>query len=521
MNASTQVGVDTRFRSALRRMQQAGRIRTFAREADPEFQIAGMMKKLDGGAALLFPRVKGHGMPVIGNVLCCRENCEAAFGMDYRGIRASVARAFGNPVAPVRVANAPVHEHVYRRGKDGAFDIGGLLPVLAHSEGDSGRFITAGIVVVQDPETGVYNASYHRLQLIGAQRTAVKLDFGRHLRAACERAQRMGRPLPIAVCIGTDLAVHYAAATMGSQMPESTDELAIAGGMRGEPVPVIKALTQEMLARSRFALKMPSLPAGRRIRVVDATDVEEPGATGTSWRVHYTLQLPSLSCDFFEVTDAQGGETYKRVPVRRGDIILGDRGYSHREGVAHVLKHHGDVVVRVNSTSFPLLTARGAPLLLLPTLRTLRGHTPKEWPVQFDAAGTRFPARLCAIRKSRAAAERAKKRALRESGKKNKQIRPETLEAAEYVFVLATMPAALLTAWQVLELYRVRWQVELAFKRMKSLLGVGHVPKYDPHSARAWIQAKLLTVLLIEQLITEARFFSPWGFHVTTAQPVA
>ena len=320
--------------------------------------------------------------------------------------------------------------------------------------------------------------------------------------------------------VASGLSLRQAVARASVTGLAAVSDVALLKRMRASE-PWLQALTQEMLARSRFALKMSSLPAGRRIRVVDATDVEEPGATGTSWRVHYTLQLPSLSCDFFEVTDAQGGETYKRVPVRRGDIILGDRGYSHREGVAHVLKHHGDVVVRVNSTSFPLLTARGAPLLLLPTLRTLRGHTPKEWPVQFDAAGTRFPARLCAIRKSRAAAERAKKRALRESGKKNKQIRPETLEAAEYVFVLATMPAALLTAWQVLELYRVRWQVELAFKRMKSLLGVGHVPKYDPHSARAWIQAKLLTVLLIEQLITEARFFSPWGFHVTTAQPVA
>jgi hypothetical protein len=283
----------------------------------------------------------------------------------------------------------------------------------------------------------------------------------------------------------------------------------------------LQALTQEMLARSRFALKMPPLPAGRRIRVVDATDVEEPGATGTSWRVHYTLLLPSLNCDFFEITDATGSETYKRVPIRRGDILLGDRGYGHREGVAHVLKHHGDVVVRLTSTNFPLMTARGAPLPLLPTLRTLRGHTPKEWPVRFAAAGTGFPARLCAIRKSRAAGERAKKKALRESVKKHQQIRPDTLEAAEYVFVLATMPAEQLTAWQVLELYRVRWQVELAFKRMKSLLGVGHVPKYDPHSARAWIQAKLLTVLLIEQLITEARLFSPWGFHVAAAQPVA
>jgi len=241
MDASTQVVIDTSFRAALRRMQQAGRVDTYAHEADPEFQIAGMMKKLDGGPALLFPRVKGHAMPVLGNMLSCKENCEAAFGVDYRGIRQFVARALGNPVAPVRVAKAPVHENVHRE-----FDLGKLLPVLRHTDGDSGRFITAGIVVVRDPETGVYNASYHRLQLIGPQRTAIKLDFGRHLRAAYERAQKMGKPLPIAVCIGTDLAVHYTAATMGSQMPESSDELAIAGGLRGEPIPVVQSLTSDM-----------------------------------------------------------------------------------------------------------------------------------------------------------------------------------------------------------------------------------------------------------------------------------
>ena len=241
MDASSQVVIDTSFRSALRRMQQAGRVDTYTHEADIEFQIAGMMKKLDGGPSLLFPKVKGHGMPVLGNMLSCRENCEAAFGVDYRGIRRFVARALGNPVAPVLVTKAAVHENVHRE-----FDLGRMLPVLRHTDGDSGRFITAGIVIVKDPETGVYNASYHRLQLIGPQRTAIKLDFGRHLRVAYERAQKLGKPLPIAVCIGTDLAVHYTAATMGAQMPESADELAIAGGLRGEPIPVVKALTQEL-----------------------------------------------------------------------------------------------------------------------------------------------------------------------------------------------------------------------------------------------------------------------------------
>jgi len=222
-------------------MQAAGRINTYAHEADTEYQVAGIMKKLDGGPSILFPRIKGHAMPVLGNMLSCKENCEAAFGTDYMGIRQFVTRALGNPVPPVRVAKAPVHENVLRE-----FDLGKVLPILRHTEGDSGRFITAGIIVVQDPETGVYNASYHRLQVIGPQRTAIKLDFGRHLRAAYERAQKLGKPLPIAVCIGTDLAVHYTAATMGAQMPESADELAIAGALRGEPLPVVKGITQDL-----------------------------------------------------------------------------------------------------------------------------------------------------------------------------------------------------------------------------------------------------------------------------------
>ena len=259
MNDSTRIAIDTSFRGALKRMQAAGRIRTFPKAVSTEFEIAGMMKKLDGGPALMFPKVTGFDVPVIGNLISCKENCEAAFGTDYRGIRDFVARAFGNPLPPVLVADAPVHQNVKLAGQ---FDLGRDLPILRHTDGDSGRFITAGIIVVQDPETGVYNASYHRLQLLGPNRTGIKLDFGRHLRAAYERAQKMGKPLPIAVCLGTDLAVHYTAATMGSQMPESADELAVAGGLRGEPIPVVKGKTQPIHypAETEFVLEGVLLP---------------------------------------------------------------------------------------------------------------------------------------------------------------------------------------------------------------------------------------------------------------------
>jgi 2,5-furandicarboxylate decarboxylase 1 len=235
--------LDTRFRSALDRMIECGRLQAYTAPVDPHLEIAAIMKRRDGDPALLFTDVKGHDMPVVGNFLACQENCEAAFAADFHSIRQLIARAFGSPKPPTLVANAPAQENVLREG----FDLGRLLPVLHHTSADSGRFITAGVVIVCDPETSIYNASYHRLELIGPSRTAIKLDYGRHLRLAFERAKRLGVSLPVAVCIGTDLALQYMAATMGSQMPEGADEIAVAGGFAGRALPVVKAVSQDLL----------------------------------------------------------------------------------------------------------------------------------------------------------------------------------------------------------------------------------------------------------------------------------
>ncbi len=275
----------------------------------------------------------------------------------------------------------------------------------------------------------------------------------------------------------------------------------------------LRELARQMFEESRFATATMQAPTGRRLRAVDATTVQEPGATGTDWRVHYCISLPDMRCDFYQITDAKGGETYKRLPIQAGDIILGDRGYCHREGVAHVLRQHGDVIVRLNSTSFPLLCARRETTFeMLSRLRRLQGRQPKEWVVRFKAEDSLWKGRFCAVRKSRMAADVAKKKILMEASKKQRNVRPETLEFAEYVFIFASVPRSTISTRQVLDLYRARWQIELCFKRFKSLLGLGHLPKRSDVSARAWIEGKLLTVLLIERLADEARFFSPWGF---------
>lgn len=317
---------------------------------------------------------------------------------------------------------------------------------------------------------------------------------GLSLKQAAMRAQVQG------LASLTDVALHKRLKTSGDWLCE---------------------LSRRMFETSRFAHTITS-PEGRRLRAVDATTVEEPGATGTDWRVHYSVCLPDLACDFYEVTDVKGGETYTRIPVARGDIILGDRGYSHRKGVAHVLQSGGDAIVRLSSRGFPLLTAnQDRRFPLLSRLRTLKQGRCREWAVRFTHEEDHFPARLCAVRKSKAAADATKRKINKEAARKGKRVLPNTLEFANFVFVLTTLDRQVLGTRQVLDLYRARWQVELCFKRLKSLLQLGQLPKKSDASARAWIQGKMLTVMLIERLLTEARLFSPWGFDLAAAESMA
>jgi hypothetical protein len=125
-------------------------------------------------------------------------------------------------------------------------------------------------------------------------------------------------------------------------------------------------------------------------RIVDATTIQEPGAKEISWRVHYTVRLPTLACDFVSVTSVRGGETLCRIPVRPGEVILADRGYSHRGGVAWVLSQGAHVIVRHQGANFPLLQLKGGNFELLPKLRGLSGHQPGGWAVAFEDGGHRW-----------------------------------------------------------------------------------------------------------------------------------
>jgi hypothetical protein len=280
-------------------------------------------------------------------------------------------------------------------------------------------------------------------------------------------------------------------------------------------------MNSELMAR--WVVRQPSSVYGERwnVRVVDGTEVTEPGPTGSSWRVHYVIGLPSLRCSAVEVTDSQGagnGETFARFPVSRGDLFLGDRAYGVTRGIRHVVKNGGDVLVRFGWNNLPLWNEnKKARFNLFTHLRKLRGTVLGDWPVFVGDDTQMVPGRVCAIRKSRQAIEASHKRVRRKSQKHGSTILPQTLEASEYIFVFTTVPASLLSPAQVLEFYRGRWQVEIVFKRLKSLMELGHLRKTDDQSARAWIHGKLFVAFVLEALLRQGESFFPWGYPLLSA----
>lgn len=275
-------------------------------------------------------------------------------------------------------------------------------------------------------------------------------------------------------------------------------------------------LCRVMLEESR--INIPTPKNGLRIKAVDATIVKEPGKTGSQWRIHYGLRLPGLECDHFDLTPTEGsgtGETFNRHPIAPQDYIMGDRGYCTPGGVAYVHSRKGYVLVRLNSSALPLFDALGKPFRLLNRMRALKAvGQPKEWNVLVSGPkGELIPGRLCALRKSEQAILVAQKRRKRKANKLGRKLKPATLELEKYVIVFTTFPKHNFSTGEILNWYRVRWQIELIFKRFKSIAQLGHLPKYDEASSKAWLLGKMFVALLTQKLLRFARDFSPWGYQ--------
>ena len=253
---------------------------------------------------------------------------------------------------------------------------------------------------------------------------------------------------------------------------------------------------------------------GRPVRLVDATAVAKAGRddrqSGGVWRVHSVFDLASERFTAFALTDESEGEVIDRADVVAGEIRVGDRAYLQPDRVAKVLDDGADIVVRAKWNGAHWLDADGNRVDLVGLLKKARGKGLIDQPIFIkNSAKKPMALRLVAIRKPKPACDLTIEKITRRARDMGRKLMPETLVAAEWVIIVTSLDRDEYPLSAISDLYRLRWRIEIAFKHLKSGVGLAGPPGDDPRSAKAHILCNLLLALLTEPLIAEHLGDSP------------
>jgi len=267
----------------------------------------------------------------------------------------------------------------------------------------------------------------------------------------------------------------------------------------------LEALVAGMVEPGRFAS---SAWGGYVLIAADATSVSRPGAKGTTARLHYAMHLSDLRPRCIRITDDKVGETMRNYDVEPGELWIVDRGYSNPPSVLDCVRKGGAILVRFNRHSLPVYDSHGeridVPALITTTPRRGRVQHQRVRVIATDGAEVR--AQLCWVWLPKPAADKARAHAVRD-GERD----PAELDLAEYFIVLTTAPSSRLTAEQAVELYGARWQIELDFKRDKSIGELDQLPSELPETIRSWLCAKVLLDLIARRLAAQSVALPPSG----------
>ncbi len=273
----------------------------------------------------------------------------------------------------------------------------------------------------------------------------------------------------------------------------------------------LRWMSVELLHKRGISTTIPKWIKKYNVKSVDASVVTEPGSTGSDWRLHYCMDLFELQCDQFNITGPEVGESFLNFSISKNDLYIGDRAYGRLKGIKHIIENDADCIVRLKSKAFNLYDDSNVKINLLEKLKNLDLGQIGDWKVKGKTNKIdEVELRICAIRKSNEESEKSIRKVKSEMKKKQQTVNPETLELHRYIILATTLNDV--EAVNIMELYRARWQIEIAFKRLKSIIGFGHLPKTDKDSCRAWLHGKFFVALLTQAVVDEGRFFSPWGY---------
>lgn len=301
---------------------------------------------------------------------------------------------------------------------------------------------------------------------------------------------------------GADLPLRQTVALMEEAGGPSLSPMRLHKKM-ARAAPYLRALVERMVDWPSEGA--PELWGGYVLTAVDATVVCGPGATGTDARIHTKLSVADVSLAAVEVTDERGGETFKRFSWERGELVLGDRAYCSPSGIQHVIDGEADVLVRYRLSCLELLDPVGKVVDVLARVAHLRVGDTLDLDVDAKLPRRKSRGRLIAHRLPDDAVERARKRLRKELGTVSAQV----MESAKYVLLFTTALRSRLDAERCLLAYRLRWQIELQFKRWKSLCGFDVLPNYRDDTTLAWLYAKVLLGALLDRMASSPIEASP------------
>jgi hypothetical protein len=283
-----------------------------------------------------------------------------------------------------------------------------------------------------------------------------------------------------------------------------------------------------LLRRAAAAPAVAGPLPGRRLRIADGSAVARPGGQGAGWRLHATYDPVAGRLTDLELTDDRGAEGFARTAWRAGDVALGDRCYARPPALRQLLAAGADFIVRTGWARLRLVEADGAPLAWEPLFDALAPGEVAERAVAVDYSGqgrrsrgkATFPARLIVLRLPPETAERATAAVRRKHRRHYARHRllPLTVRSASYLMLVTSLPPAV-SAAEVLAAYRLRWQVELAFRRLKGLLGLNRLPAKGEALARTWLLAHLILALLIEDAAQDLLAVPPFAAGDFRAAP--
>lgn len=264
--------------------------------------------------------------------------------------------------------------------------------------------------------------------------------------------------------------------------------------------PWLEALCQAYLADAAKAAATDT-DADAALRLIDASLIKGPGQQ--AWRLHLCFAPQAGRVVELDLTPSEKGERLDRLAARPGEIRVGDRGYPQPDGLRAMREAGAEVLVRLTWNSVRLLDNKGRPIDWTRLFADMDGKDTLDtlvWVSKPRGAYEPLPMRLVLIRKPAQAAAKARLAARRTNRKgRRRKIDARTVAAADFVILLTSLDAARFPVARLGATYRLRWQVELAFKRLKSLLHIDELRARDSLLARAWLWAHLLFALMIEE----------------------